>query len=83
MTNIRVAEGARDDLEDAYRFYEIQERGLGEYFKSCLNGDIDGLRITAGIHRKIYADYHRFLSRVFPYAIYSLTPKDSPRCGPS
>lgn len=70
MTKIRIVESARADLEDAFRFYELQEQGLGEYFKSCLNNDIDGLRITAGIHRKTNADYHRLLSRVFPYAIY-------------
>jgi len=31
-------------------FYEEQEPGLGDYFSSQLRADIDGLKITAGIH---------------------------------
>ncbi len=69
MIRITITEEALRDLADGYSFYEIQEPGAGEYFASCLKGDIAGLRITAGIHRKAKG-YHRLLSRVFPYAIY-------------
>ena len=51
-------------------FYEAQEAGVGEYFPSCLRDDIEGLKLTAGIHRQGYKDYRRLLSRVFPCAIY-------------
>ncbi|MDD2707887.1 MAG: type II toxin-antitoxin system RelE/ParE family toxin [Verrucomicrobiae bacterium] len=43
---------------------------MGDYFASCLRADIEGLRVTAGIHRVVYRDYHRLLSRVFPYGIF-------------
>jgi hypothetical protein len=43
---------------------------VGDYFASCLRADIDSLRFFAGIHPVLYLDYHRLLSRVFPYAIY-------------
>ena len=70
MIRIRVSEEAHEDLSDGFWFYEAQERGLGDYFTSHLRADIEGLKVTAGIHRQVYADYHRALSRVFPYAIY-------------
>jgi hypothetical protein len=70
MILIRIAEEALDDLDEGFWFYEIQEAGLGDYFASCLSGDITGLRISAGIYRPLYRDYRRLLSRVFPYAIY-------------
>ncbi len=70
MIQIRIADDAFADLDDGFWFYEIQEAGLGDYFASTLRSDIEGLRITAGIHRRNYRDYHRLLSRVFPYAIY-------------
>lgn len=70
MITIRLSKGANDDLEQAYWFYERQEPGLGDYFRSCLDADIEGLLVTAGIHRQTFNDYHRLISRVFPYAIY-------------
>ena len=48
----------------------MQSFGLGDYFTSCLRADIEGLKITAGIHPIIYQDYHRCLSRTFPYGIF-------------
>jgi hypothetical protein len=70
MILIRIAEEALDDLDEGFWFYESQEAGLGDYFASCLRGDISGLQISAGIHRMQYRDYRRLLSRVFPYAVY-------------
>ena len=70
MIHIRISADALDDLNDGFWFYESQESGLGDYFATQLKADIEGLKITGGIHRQSYKDYHRLLSRVFPYAIY-------------
>jgi plasmid stabilization system protein ParE len=70
MMKVRISDDAIHDLNDGFLFYEAQEPGIGDYFASCLRGDIEGLKVTAGIHRIVYSDYHRVLSRVFPYAIY-------------
>ena len=70
MRDVQISEDALEDLNDGYLFYEAQESGLGEYFAACLRADIEGLRISAGIHRVVYQDYHRLLSRVFPYGIF-------------
>lgn len=35
-----------------------------------LRADIEGLKVSAGIHRVVYHDYCRLLSKVFPYGIF-------------
>ena len=70
MISIRISEDALQDLNDGFLFYEAQEPGLGDYFAACLRADIESLRISAGIHRLVYEDYHRLLSRVFPCGIF-------------
>ena len=76
MVEVRISEDALEDLQDGFWFYEAQEGGIGDYFLACLRADIEGLRVTGGIHRVVYKDYHRLLSRVFPYAIFYTFQKD-------
>lgn len=77
MRKIRIEEEAFRDLDDGYWFYEEQESGIGDYFASTLRAEIDELIVTGGIHRKVFRDYHRVLSRVFPYAIfYTMTDEE-------
>ena len=66
---IVILPSARDDLADGFRFYESQEKGLGNYFLESLFSDLDSLRLYAGIHRIVFAN-HRLLSKRFPYAVY-------------
>jgi hypothetical protein len=70
MIRVRVSEDALQDLNDGCLFYEAQEPGLGDYFAACLRADVEGLKVSAGVHRVVYLDYHRLLSRVFPYGIF-------------
>ena len=70
MRGVRISEDALEDLNNGCLFYEAQQSGLGEYFAACLRADIEGLRVSAGVHRVVYRDYHRLLSRVFPYGIF-------------
>lgn len=67
---IQISEDALDDLNEGFLFYDAQAPGLGDYFTSCLRADIESLRISAGVHRIVEEDYHRLLSRVFPYGIF-------------
>jgi plasmid stabilization system protein ParE len=70
MIHLRISDDALHDLNHGFLFYEAQQPGLGDYFSTCLRADIEGLRLTAGAHRVVYRDYHRLLSRVFPYGIF-------------
>jgi plasmid stabilization system protein ParE len=67
---IRILASARRDLEEGIEFYERQQAGLGDYFIACLKSDIERLRLSAGVHRKVHGPLHRALSRTFPYALY-------------
>ena len=70
MIEVLISENALEDLTEGFLFYEAQEPGLGDYFVACLRADIEGLRISAGVHRIVYRDYHRLLSKVFPFGIF-------------
>ena len=70
MIRVKISEDAIRDLNDGFLFYEAQESGLGDYFTSCLRADVEKLRVVGGIHRIVYQDYHRLLSKVFPYGIF-------------
>jgi hypothetical protein len=67
---IEILERAEDDLFEGYLFYETQETGLGVYFLDSLYSDIESLRLYAGVHRVAYRDYHRMLSKRFPFAVF-------------
>ena len=73
---IKVLSSAIEDLYEGRLFYEKQGEGLGEYFFDSLFSDIDSLLLYGGIHLKVF-DYHRMLSKRFPYAIYYKLEKES------
>lgn len=67
---LRILDAASRDLIDGYRFYEKQQAGLGGYFLDSLYSDIDSLQLYAGVHAVFFEQYHRALSKRFPFAIY-------------
>jgi hypothetical protein len=69
---IRLLESAKSDLKEGYYFYEVQNQGLGNYFLESLFSDIESLKIYAGIHSTHFGQYHRLLSKRFPFAVYYL-----------
>jgi hypothetical protein len=68
--NVEILDLAKLDLLDGFHFYEEQQAGLGSYFLTSLYSDIESLRLYAGIHLKPHKNFHRLLSRRFPFAIY-------------
>lgn len=74
---LRVLDAASQDLIEGFRFYEKQLAGLGEYFLDSLYSDIDSLLLYAGIHAIYFGQYHRALSKRFPFAIYyQMSPQE-------
>jgi hypothetical protein len=67
---IEILDKAEDDLVNGFTFYELQQSGLGAYFRESLSADIESLRIHGGVHRVVYRNYHRALSKRFPCAIF-------------
>ncbi len=66
---IRILPSAIRDLEKGRSFYEEQGHEIGQYVADSLFSDINSLALYGGIH-SIHLDYHRLLSKRFPYAIY-------------
>jgi len=70
MISISISDEALADLDEGFWFYEAQDEGLGDYFSSQLKADIEGLKVTAGNHKRSETGYHRLLSHKFPHAVY-------------
>jgi hypothetical protein len=70
MIRVEISEDAQADLNEGFLFYEAQKPGLGDYFIACVRADIEELKVSAGAHRVVYADYHRLLSKVFPCGVF-------------
>jgi hypothetical protein len=64
-----VLEDAAEDLASAAQFYETCAAGVGDYFFDSILSDLDSLVLFAGIH-PIYFQFHRMLSKRFPFGIY-------------
>ncbi len=64
----RVAAAA--DLEDAYRWYERQRKGLGEDFLSAVQVAIETVGSNPKAHPVLHRDTRRILLRRFPYGLY-------------
>ncbi len=69
IKKIIAIEEVKNDLDVGEEFYDLQELGVGSYFRNCIIADIESLWLYAGIHAKHFGLY-RMLSARFPYAIY-------------
>lgn len=67
---LKILDQAAQDLIEGFHFYEVQQAGLGSYFLTNLYADIESLQLYGGIHRKPYLNYHRLLSKRFPFAVF-------------
>ena len=67
---IKILDQAEADLIEGFYFYETQQTGVGDYFLANLYADIESLRLYGGIHLKPYKNYHRLLSKRFPFAVF-------------
>ena len=66
---LKITEYAKNDLEIAYEFYEAQKEGLGNYFIDVILSEIKMLEFYGCLHQKVF-NYHRMLSKKFPFGIY-------------
>jgi plasmid stabilization system protein ParE len=74
---LEILDQAEDDLIEGFHFYESQQAGLGSYFLVNLYGDIESLGLHGGMHLKAYKEYHRLLSRRFPFAVFYKVVEDT------
>lgn len=76
---LQILDLAANDLVEGFHFYENKEGGLGGYFLVSLYADIEGLKLSGGIHRTAYGSFRRALSKRFPFAIYYTVEEDTVR----
>ncbi len=72
FVNIKILRSAKNDLQESYHFYELQQEGIGAYFLEALSADIESLKLYAGIHPVFFGRYHRLLSKRFPFVLSCL-----------
>ncbi len=75
LRKVFLLKAATVDLEEARPFYDLQEKGVGDYFFDCLISDLECLKFYSGIHSKKFG-FYRMFSKRFPFAIYYEIEKD-------
>ena len=71
-----VREEAEADLEEAYRWYEEQRKGLGDDFLLCVEAAIESVQEDPSLCPKIRKEVRRKLVRRFPFGIYYVLRDD-------
>jgi plasmid stabilization system protein ParE len=61
---------AAADVEEAYRWYEAQNEGLGDEFLSVFQAALDGLRAEPQAAPQVHRDVRRHLLKRFPHAVF-------------
>lgn len=62
--------GVKDEVDEAYRWYERQRAGLGDDFLRALEAVYAELQGAPKAHQMIYRDVRRALPRRFPYGVF-------------
>lgn len=66
---VRLTDGAIQDIDKAVNFYDQIEFGLGGYFFDSIIADIEALKFFAGLHQQRFGHYASPAKR-FPFIIY-------------
>lgn len=67
---------ARQDVADAFAWYQRQNPGLGLDFVRCLEATLHSIQRRPLMYPAVLGEYHRALVRRFPYAIfYDIEPE--------
>ena len=69
MRTVVVLAEAAEDIEQARKFYDEQEQGIGDYCADSLVTDITSLALYHGIHSR-HCGFYRMLAHRFPFGIY-------------
>jgi plasmid stabilization system protein ParE len=60
----------RDELDEAYSWYETQKLGLGEELLDCVDDALDRICLSPESDPVIYRDVRRAVISRFPFLIY-------------
>jgi plasmid stabilization system protein ParE len=60
----------REELNEAYSWYESQKPGLGEEFLDCVDETVNRISQMPESYAVAYRDIRRAIVKRFPYAVY-------------
>ncbi len=60
----------REELDEAYNWYENQQTGLGDDFVNCIDDILNLICQMPESYPIVYRDIRRSVVRRFPYAVY-------------
>ena len=60
----------REELDEAYSWYETQQPGLGEDFLECVDEILNRICQIPESFPVVYRDVRRAVVRRFPYVVY-------------
>ncbi len=60
----------REEVDEAYTWYESQQLGLGDEFLDCIEEMLDRICQMPESYPVVYRDVRRSVVRRFPYAVY-------------
>ncbi|MEG4349312.1 type II toxin-antitoxin system RelE/ParE family toxin [Microcoleus sp. LAD1_D3] len=60
----------REEVDEAYTWYESQQLGLGDEFLDCIDEMLDRICQMPESYPVVYRDVRRSVVRRFPYAVY-------------
>ncbi|MBD2415889.1 recombinase [Nostoc calcicola FACHB-389] len=60
----------REELDEAYSWYESQKPGLGDEFLDCVDETVNRISQMPESYVIVYGDIRRAVVRRFPYAVY-------------
>ena len=66
---VDVTETARDNVVDAFLYYENKLAGLGERFLVCWEKQIEALQKEPNLYQKKYKEFRQVLLKPFSYHI--------------
>ena len=67
---------AEADLDEAYRWYESQRRGLGRKFIECVEAVFERIRQSPELHSAVLRNVRQTLVKRFPYIVCYVFEED-------
>lgn len=61
---------SKNDVELAFKWYEIQRRGLGFDFLDCVEISLSNILSFPEMYRMDYSNFRRCVIRRFPFSIF-------------
>lgn len=68
--SVRLRSEAEEDVEDVARWYEEQQRGLGQQFLDEVMHTFDSVAEQPAMFPAVGRGAHRALTRRFPFGVY-------------